>query len=191
MGTKAAIALLLLPLAGCATGELPPSARLPGDIVTGATDPMRSAILDAAYTFNRASGASAKARAAAMVEFLAADYRWDHRWAEYTPTTGPALAAARAELHAAFGILPAASPQAVVDGFMTASRALARGETPALPSGVFAEPSVTLARLAGPTELRATRIATGMMESELHRIDTERSSGGGPGGQGGGGGAHP
>jgi hypothetical protein len=31
-----------------------------------------------------------------------------------------------------------------------------------------------------------------MMERELHRIDTERFSGGGPGGSGGGGGgAHP
>ncbi len=42
-----------------------------------------------------------------------------------------------------------------------------------------------------PAELPATRNATTMMESELHRIDTERFSGGGPSGSGGGGGAQP
>lgn len=191
MLTRGALILLLLPLAACATGELPPSARLPGDMVTGATDPMRSAILNSAYTFNRQSSPSDKARAAAMVEFLAADYRWDVRWSEYTPTAGPALTAARAELHAAFGVLPSASPQAVVDGFVAASRALDRGLSPFFPPNVFSAPDAMMARLAQADELPATRVATGMVESELHRIDAERFSGGGPGGQGGTGGAHP
>jgi len=183
--------LLLVPLAACATGPLPPSARLPPDAVSAAQDPMRSAILSSAYTFHSASSPAARARAAALVEFLAADYRWDWRWAEYTPTTGSALEAARNELHAAFGIAPGAPPQAVVDGLMLASRSLEEGRPPTLPATVFTQPSITLASLATPAELPATRNATAMMESELHRIDAERSSGGGPGGSGGGGGSHP
>lgn len=183
--------MLLVPLAACATGPLPPSAHLPPDAVSAAQDPMRTAILGSAYTFNRASSPAERARAAALVEYLAADYRWDWRWAEYTPTTGPALEAARNELHTAFGIAPGAPPQAVVDGLMIASRSLEQGAAPTLAPAVFAQPNLTLASLNMPAELPATRVATAMMERELHRIDTERSSGGGPGGTGGGGGAHP
>lgn len=183
--------MLLVPLAACATGALPPSARLPNDAVSTAQDPMRSAILRSAYTFNRQSSPAERAQAAAFVEFLAADYRWDWRWAEYTPTTGPALQAARNELHTAYGIAPSAPPQAVVDGLLLASRSLERGSQPTLSPAVFTQPSVTLASLSTPAELPATRNATAMMERELHRIDTERFSGGGPGGSGGGGGAHP
>ncbi|TCI00388.1 hypothetical protein EJV46_07075 [Roseococcus sp. SYP-B2431] len=185
-------ALLLAPLAACATGPLPPSARLPPDVVTAAQDPMRSAILSSAYVFNRASSPAERARAAALVEFLATDYRWDWRWAEYAPTTGPALEAARSELHTALGIAPTAPPQAVVDGLLVASRSLELGNPPALSPAVFTRPSLTLASLSAPAELPATRIATAMMERELHRIDAERYTGGGPGSSGGGGGgAHP
>lgn len=183
--------MLLVPLAACATGPLPPSAHLPPDAVSAAQDPMRTAILGSAYTFNHASSPAERARAAALIEYLAADYRWDWRWAEYTPTTGPALEAARNELHTAFGIVPGAPPQAVVDGLMVASRSLEQGAAPALSPAVFTQPNLTLASLTAPAELPATRVATAMMERELHRIDTERSSGGGPGGTGGGGGAHP
>lgn len=186
------VAVLLVPLAACTTGPMPPSARLPPDVISAAQDPMRSAILSSAFTFNRASSPAERARAAALVEFLATDYRWDWRWVEYTPTTGPALEAARNELHTAFGIAPSASPQAVVDGLMGASRSLELGSPPTLPPTVFTQPTLTLASLSRPAELPATRIATAMMERELHRIDTERFSGGGPGGSGGGGGgAHP
>lgn len=185
-------AIVLAPLAACATNPLPPSARLPPDAISAAQDPMRTAILGSAYTFNRPSSPAERARAAAFVEFLAADYSWNWRWAEYTPTTGPALEAARNELHAAFGIAPSAPPQAVVDGLLLASRSLEQGGAPTLSPAVFTQPSVTLASLSTPAELPATRIATGMIERELHRIDGERTSGGGPGGSGGGGGgAHP
>jgi hypothetical protein len=185
-------ALFLVPLAGCTTGPLPPSASLPRDAVSPAQDPMRSAILGSAYTFNTQSTPAERARAAAFVEFLATDYHWDWRWVEYTPNTGPALAAARSELHTAFGIAPSASPQAVVDGLMGASRSLEAGNPPTLSPAVFTQPSLTLARLTVPGELPAIRVATAMMERELHRIDTDRYSGGGPGSSGGGGGgAHP
>jgi len=151
---------------------------------------MRSAILDSAYTFNRASTPAAMARAAAMVEYLAADYAWNHRWSEYTPVAEQALAGARAELRTAYAIAPAASPQAAVDGLLGVSRAFTLGREPFLGADVFTEPGLTLTRLTTPIDLPSTRIATGMIERELHRIDTDRFSGGGPGGQGGGGGAH-
>ena len=186
-------AVFLVPLAGCATGPLPPSATLPQDVVSPAQDPMRTAILASAYTFNVESSPAERARAAAFVEFLATDYHWDWRWAEYAPATGPALEAARNELHTAFSIGPSASPQAVVDGLIAAWRSLEAGNPPTFSPAIFTQPSLTLARLSQPGELRQTRIATAMVERELYRIDADRSTGGGPGasgGGGGGGGAH-
>lgn len=190
MLNKTALALLLS-LAACAGGELPPSVRLPPDAIPVAADPMRSAILSTAYIFNRDSTPSAKLRAAALVEFMAADYRWDVRWSEYSPTTGLALDAARNEIHQAFGILPSASPQAAADGLFAASRALDRGLGIDLPPAVFLQPQTSLARLNAPPALPLTAAATGMAERELYRIESERQSGSGAGGSGGGGGAHP
>ncbi|MBS7811937.1 hypothetical protein [Roseococcus pinisoli] len=187
--------MLMVPLAACATGPLPPSARLPADVTPIAADPMRSAILTTAFTFNHQSLPADRARAAALMEYLAADYRWDVRWAEYTPITASALEASRRELHAAFGVAPGATPQAVVDGFVGASRAFEAQATPVLSPAVFTQPTLTLARLSGPIDLPATRNASALMERELLRIDTERMNGigggSGGGGSGGGGGAHP
>jgi len=155
---------------------------------------MRVAILNSAYTFNNGNSSPAeRARGAAMVEFLAADYPRDVRWTEYTPSAGPALAAARNELHAAYGISAAAPPQAVVDSLFLASRSLEAGQPAALPTAVFPQPSQSLARLSQPIPLPATRVATAMVERELYRIDNDRVTGGGASGSGGsgGGGAQP
>ncbi|UPY38586.1 hypothetical protein [Sediminicoccus sp. KRV36] len=185
------MAALLLPLAACATGELPPSVRLPPDAIPLAADPMRSAILGSAYTLGQASTPSAKLRAAALVEFMAADYRWGVRWSEYSPTTGLALNAARDEIRQAFGVAPGATPQAVTDGLFGASRALERGNEIYLPPGLFTEPGQALARLNAPPDLPMARNAANLAERELYRVESERTSGGGPGGVGGSGGAHP
>ncbi|MEI6159441.1 MAG: hypothetical protein WCP77_06375 [Roseococcus sp.] len=192
MLNRTLLVAMLLPLAACATGELPPSVNLPPDAIPVAADPMRSAILGSAYTFGHASTPSAKLRGAALVEFMAADYRWGVRWNEYTPTTGLALDAARDEIRRAFGVTPGASPQAVADGLFGASRALERGNEIFLPPGLFTEPTQSLALLNTPPDLPATRDATALAERELYRVESERNSGGGPGGSGGGGGgAHP
>jgi hypothetical protein len=192
MLNKSFLAALLLPLAACATGELPPAVRLPADAIPVAADPMRSAILGSAYALGGNSAPSAKLRAAALVEFMAADYRWGVRWSEYTPLTGLALDAARAEIRTTFGVAPGASPQAVADGLFGASRALERGNEIFLPPGLFIEPTQSLARLTAPPDLPAARNATALAERELYRIESERQSGGGAGGSGGGGGgAHP
>lgn len=173
-------------------GELPPTVRLAPDAMPVAEDPMRSAILASAYTLGQASAPSAKLRAAALVEFMAADYRWGVRWSEYTPITGLALDAARDEIRTAFGVAPGASPQAVADGLFGASRALERGNAIFLPPGLFTEPTQSLARLTTPPDLPASRHATALAERELYRVDSERQSADGPGGAGGGsGGAHP
>ena len=186
------LAAMLLPLAACVSGALPPVVRLPADAIPVAADPMRSAILGSAYTLGQPSPPPAKLRAAALVEFMAADYRWGVRWSEYTPITGQALDAARDEIRAAFGVAPGAKPQAVADGLFGASRALERGNEIFLPPGLFTDPSRSLARLNTPPDLPATRRATALAERELYRIESERQSGGGPGGSGGGGGgAHP
>lgn len=178
-------------LAGCAMGELPPSVRLPADAIPMAADPMRSAILSSAHALGAPSAPSAKLRAAALVEFMAADYHWGVRWSEYTPLTGLALDAARAEIRQSFGIAAGASPQAVADGLFAASRALERGNEVDLPPGLFTEPTQSRARLTAPPDLPVARNATALAERELFRIESERQSGGGPGGSGGGGGAHP
>lgn len=186
------VLLPVLVLAGCATSELPPSVRLPADAIPLAADPMRSAILSSAHALAAESAPSAKLRAAALVEFMAADYRWGVRWTEYTPTTGLALDAARDEIRRSFGVAPGASPQAVADGLFGASRALERGNEIFLPPGLFIEPAQSLARLTAPPDLPVARDATALAERELYRIESERQSGGGPGGSGGGGGgAHP
>jgi hypothetical protein len=182
----------LLSLAACAVGELPPAVRLPPDAIPLAADPMRSAILSSAFTFGQASTPSAKLRGAALVEFMAADYRWAVRWNDYSPLTGLALDAARAEIRQAFGVTPGASPQAVADGLFGAARALERGNDVFLPPGLFVEPATSLALLTSPPPLPTTRNATALAERELYRIESERQSGGGPDGSGGGGGgAHP
>lgn len=189
---KAHLAAMLLPLAACAEGALPPAVRLPPDALQATADPMRSAILTSAYALGTSAPPSAKLRAAALVEFMAADYRWGVRWSEYTPTTGLALDAARDEIRRGFGVAPGASPQAVADGLFDASRALERGHEIFLPPGLFIEPAQSLARLTTPPDLPVARDATALAERELYRIESERQSGGGPGGSGGGGGgAHP
>ena len=181
-----------LALGACALPPLPPSASLPADAVSGGADPMRSAILTSAYVFNapEASTPQARARAAAMVEFMAADFRWNPRWSEFTPGVGGQLDASRAELRRAFAVAPGAPPQEVVSGLYGASRAMAvndaAGARAALRPAVFVTPEVTLQRLATGAPLPLTRSATALAERELHRIDNQSHFNGG-----GDSGAHP
>ncbi len=172
-------ALALLTLAGCG-GPLPQTATLPRDAVDGATDPLRGAIISSAYAFNNPGGLAdpwVAARAAANLEFLAVSLPWEARL-NYTPTVNLQLAAARDEMHAALGVAPGASPQAVVDGLYNASRALrlrdAQGAEAALLPAVFPNRGATLARLAslGPLPLSAT--ATAMAEGEQMRAEQDR-----------------
>ena len=168
---------LVLGLAGCAGGALPPSAALPPGYVSGGTDPFRYAVLTSAYTFNAPGEASApaKARGAMLVEYLAANEPWEPRWAEFAPPTGPALASARGELREALAIPAEAPANLVVIGLSFAERRLAgEADVPPLPAAAFPAPETTLRRLAALPPLPSTRRATAMVEREMLRIDQER-----------------
>lgn len=183
---------LIATLGACGISPLPPSAALPPGAISGGADPMRSAILASAYVFNTPEAASpqARARAVAMVEYMAADYSWNPRWSEFTPIIGGQLAASRAELRHALAIAPGSTPQRVVTGLYSASRALGSGDMAsartALEPAEFTAPEVTLQRLEAMPFLPLTRSVTSLAERELHRIDIQSHfSGGGDSG------AHP
>jgi hypothetical protein len=174
-------------LGACATQPLPPAARLPTDAVIGAGDPMRAAIIEAASTFQqpRAQDPAQAARAAAMVEWMATDFRWGGRWSEFIPYAGPKLDEARAELRSYLGVAPGAPAQAVVDELFVASRVLRTGRAPALAPAVFPNPQQTLAQLASVPELPRVKEATAIVRQEMQRIENDRilnqNTGGGSG----------
>jgi hypothetical protein len=121
---------------------------------------------------------------------MAADYRWNPRWGEFTPIVGGQLDASRAELRQALAVVPGASPQAVVSGLYGASRSMAAGDAAgaraALAPEAFSAPDTTLRQLAALPPLPITRSATSLAERELHRIDSQSHFN-----SGGVGGAHP
>lgn len=168
---------LLVGLAGCAGGALPPSASLPPGTVAGGTDPFRYAVLTSAYAFNNLGpeATTAKAQGAMLVEYLAASQPWERRWSEFAPPVGPAFQAARAELRQTLAIPAEASPQLVVIGLSFARRRLAgEADVPPLPGDAFPAPETTLQRLAALPPLPLTQGATAMAERELLRVDQQR-----------------
>ncbi len=182
---------VLLPLIAC--GPAAPYVQLPTDAVIGAGDPTRAAIIGSAYAFGAPSSIAARpaaaARAAAQVEFLAAETPSGPRYFEYSPSIGQELTAARDELRMALGIAPGASPQAVVDGLYAVSRALGAQDGPAattaLMAPVFQDGQVTLTRLGSLPPLPRTRIATALTNSEMNRVDQDGRFSGSGGGDGG------
>ncbi|WP_207536795.1 hypothetical protein [Sabulicella rubraurantiaca] len=184
---------LLFALAGCTVGEVPPSATMPVSAVGPVTDPMRASVLSSAYVFGHPASTrpADRARGAAMVEFMAADYRWNPRWWEYSPTVGIQLDEARAELRRAYSVPPGAPPQVVVDAMVATGAALeARDEAAArgtLVARGFPAPDATLAALSVPRPLPAAARATSLAESELMRIETQNRFSG----DGGSSGSHP
>jgi hypothetical protein len=194
MRPAAAFALALsLPLIACG-GPVPPYASLPPDAVTGAGDSTRAAIISAAYDFNTPASLARRpaeaARAAAQLEHLATEIPYGPRWFEFSPLVGRELVAARGELRAALGVSADAPPQAVVDAFYAASRALAAGDNAAaeqaLPPPAFRDGGrVTLARLASLPPLPRTGTATALTEREMVRVDQtgRHSTDGGDGGR--------
>lgn len=169
------LAPALLLLAACAGSAPGPTARLPAGVVEGSGDPMRYAVLQTAYVFNTPTAVSPakRAEAAALLEFLAANWAADPRWASPSPGVAAELAAARRELREAFGVAATAAPQEVVSGLIEAARRLEGGGS-GLATGVFPDPARTLARLEAPPHLPATRRATRLIEQEFHRIEQER-----------------
>ena len=181
--------ILLAPflLLACAQ-PLPPQVTLP-PVFNTAADPLRSSILLSAFTLNQPGQATpaARLRGYAMVEWMAADFRWNPRWSEFTPVLGGQLVQARAEQRAALGIAADAAPQAALDALIAAARAVETGAPPPVPPAGFRDRDRFLAAIVTPPALPASAAAVSLAEAELRRIDTAgRFSG-----DGGNGGAQP
>ena len=184
-----------LTLAACAPVP-PPWVTLPPDLIQGAGDPSRAAILEAAAAFgNPASlqGQPARAaRAVAELEYLAVAIPYYPRWQNFAAGIGVSLQQARAEARAALGIPTDAAPQAVMDGLFNAARFL-RASDQAGALAALAPPTFslggaeTLARLGNLPALPDAGPATARAQAEMERLDTEGSnrSLGGQGGSGG------
>ena len=166
--------ILLAPLLllACA-GPLPPPATLP-PVFNSAADPLRSSILLAAYTLNQPGQATpaARLRGHALLEWMAADFRWGPRWPEFTPVLGLQLEQARAEQRAALGMAPGLPPQQALDALLAAARAVETGAPPPVPPAVFPDRERFLAAIVTPPPLPVSAAAVSLAESELRRIDT-------------------
>lgn len=181
-GRGHAAALLLLLVASCAPGPLPPGASLPPDAVQGAGDPTRAAIITTANVFaapgSIAGQPALAARAVAQLEYLVVEIRAGPRWVGFAPNVSLELEKARPEVRSALGIDPAAPPQPVIDSLYAASRALTAGDRAALdrilvPPLYPAGPAATLQRLSALPFLPQANFGTALAEREMNRLDTE------------------
>jgi hypothetical protein len=145
-----------------------PSATLPPDAVTGAGDPLRSAIAATAADFSnpaRLAGQPAEAaQALAQMEYLAVELPGNPTLLTAMPTLPAQLAEARREWRAALGIPSQAPPQMVIDALYASARSLRAGRreeaAAALPSGLFTPGgAATLERLAALPPLPRTNAA--------------------------------
>lgn len=183
------LGLLLLLAAGCAELQRPPTAPPPADLVEGAADPARAVIGAAQAAFADRGRAlegrpEAAARAAAQLEFLAAELSRDPRFAVFPEAVRRDVALARMELRDALGVAEAVPGDRVVAALLRAARALRAGDAAAaaaaLPAPVFlpgGERSVARLGTLGP--LPQAAIATGNAAREEARLDAEGGWGGG------------
>lgn len=174
------MSLLALPLlAACAS--LPPveTAQLPRDAVTGAGDPMRSAVFNTNAVFGHASPAAGRpgeaARAIAQMEFLAVDLPRNSNLSSPSATLVPDLVSARQEWRGALDIAPEAPAQSVINALFSAGRALDAGQADAaaaaLPSTIFRKGgAATVAQLAALPRLPRTAVAAATAQQSLQGV---------------------
>lgn len=168
---------------------------LPPDAVLGAGDPTRAAILNSAYAFGTPQSLAGRpaeaAVAVAQLDYLASEIPFGARWREFDPTVGLLLQRARQEVRNYVGVSQDAAPQAVIDAFYGASRALRANDTAAA-ERILAPPVVpnsrqALGHLSAMPLLPIANQATARAAQELDRVGRINGrSGGGPGGGGGG-----
>lgn len=133
--------LSTLALGACGAPLLPqagPSASLPRDAVTGAGDPLESAIINTAYSFGSPERLAGRpelaARALAQMEFIATEVPTNVRFVSDTSSAAQQLANARREWRAALGIPESVPPQPVINALFAAARAIDYGQgDPAAP----------------------------------------------------------
>lgn len=173
----------LLLLAGCAELQTPPAPPPPADLVQGAPDPARASVEASAAAFgDRGLGLAGKpeaaARAAAQLEFLAAELPRSPRFAPVPESVRRELTLARTELRDALGIAEAAPGDAVVRSLLTAARALRAndpaGAAAALPAPMFRPGGErSIARLGELGPLPQAANATALLAREVARLDAE------------------
>lgn len=180
--------LLAAMLGACAEMRTPaPASRIPPGLGVVAGDPLPAMAAEAAASFRDAGAGlagrpGAAARAIGQMEFLDTALRADPRWAPLPTAVETEIRTARLEWRAALGIRAGAAPEAVAASLGRAAIALgandARMAAAALDPALF-EPggAVTLARLAAPGPLPASRSASALTEGEMARITRIRSGG--------------
>lgn len=175
-------------LGACAEMRTPaPASRIPPGLGVVAGDPLPAIAADAAAALRDAAAGlagrpGATARAIGQMEFLDTALRADPRWAPLPTAVETDIRTARLEWRAALGIRAGAAPEAVAASLGRAAIALGANDTraaaAALDPAVF-EPggAVTLARLAAPGPLPASRSASALTEGEMARLGRVRSGG--------------
>jgi hypothetical protein len=176
---RALLAGLVLLLGACAARPVPPAVPpVPVQANAGAADPVRQAVLSAAYVFadtSRIAGRPADAaRAVAQLEWMAVGLPREQVWIGAVPTLFFALDRATAEVRAVLGIAPQATPAAVVQGFGEAAAALDRGAPDAAAAALA--PVATgggaalAARLQALPRLPLAAAATNQAQQEMQRL---------------------
>jgi len=176
-----ALLLLLASLTACTELRTPRAGSLPPLALVSATnDPARAAIDDAAEAWGApglAGDPAAMARAAALLEWLAADIPTDRRWTQIPRQLGYDLGFARTEMRLALGISLQAPPRAVIGPLTAAAMAGddAAARASALSGAVFTQGAdSTAARLAAPGRLSLPPTATANLRREVARLDAVR-----------------
>jgi hypothetical protein len=182
-------ARLLLPIplafahAGCAELRTLPPPPPPPDLVAGAADPVRGAILAMPAAFGDRGMALAgrpaeAAQALAQLEYVTAAIPRDQRYAPIPEGVRRELVLARIEARDALGVAEDAAPDDVVAGLLGAARALRAGNRPAaaaaLPAPRFRPGgAASVARLGDLGPLPQAAIASGVAAQEVARLDAE------------------
>lgn len=178
------VSFAVLALAAGCTPLPPPSTEtvnLPFGAIQGAGDPVRGAVLQAAYVFanpRRFVGrAGDTAQAVANLEFAAVRVPQDPRFVQQGGDLPMLLTEAKAQARQAFGISAGAHPQAVVNQLYAASQALAAGDRAgavrALSAPDFANGAATLQAMDQSPRLAAANIAMNRVQQEVFRQDRE------------------
>ncbi|MBX6746052.1 MAG: hypothetical protein IRY87_28795 [Acetobacteraceae bacterium] len=180
--------LLLFAMAACAQMTQPPPPPPPADLVAGAADPTRAAIMAVAAAFadrgeNLAGRPAAAAQAAAQLEFIVEDLPRNPRWSAMPDSVQLDLLLARTELRDALGVAETAAPDVVIEALLRTARALRAGDraaaAAALPAPLFRPGGArSVARLGelGPLPQVANATALAAQTVELFDLGGNLSS---------------
>ncbi len=187
---RAALSCLLLAALVGACAEMrqtPPLARVPPGLGVAVADPIPALVQEMAEALadggrSLAGNPVATARTIGRMEFVAAEFRRDPRWAPLPTAVETELRSARLEWRDALGIRAGAAPETVAAALGRAAIALQGGDTRAaavaLDPALF-EPGgpVAVARLAAPGPLPQSRIAANLARDGVARITQARLEG--------------